>query len=99
MFMSLNLKKDVFFGSNKRTQLRFKFVYSNFFFNLKNLSQNISDVLYAEYKNRVIKEMYFIEGIQSMISYEVIHVLDHIRNTGNTWFRKRNIGKYDVKFN
>lgn len=29
-----------------------------FFFNLKNLSQNISDVLYAEYKNRVIKEMY-----------------------------------------
>lgn len=58
MFMSLNLKKDVYFGSNKRTQLRFEFVYSNFFFNLKNLSQNISDVLYAEYKNRVIKEMY-----------------------------------------
>lgn len=43
--------------------------------------------------------LYFIEGIQSMISYEVIHVLDHIRSTGNTWFRKRNIGKYDVKFN
>lgn len=42
--------------------------------------------------------LYFIEGIQSMISYEVIHVLDHIRSTGNTWFRKRNIGKYDVKF-
>lgn len=43
--------------------------------------------------------LYFIEGIQSMISNEVIHVLDHIRSTGNTWFRKRNIGKYDVKFN
>lgn len=37
MFMSLNLKKDVYFGSNKRIKFRLEFVYSNFFFNVKNL--------------------------------------------------------------
>lgn len=34
-----------------------------------------------------------------MISYVVIYVLDYIWSIGNIWFRKRNIGKYDVKFN